>query len=574
MTTAHQGVSSASATSFVPASLDATQWSHLEPLYRALLIRPIRSAGDLERLLLDRSELDAAVAETEANLYIRMSCDTESAARRDAYLGFVQHVDPHLKRVGFEVDRAIVNSPFSKDLDQARYGVLLRGLRQEVHLFRPENVDLQTECTTLEQKFSQVSGAMTVQFDGREQTLPQMARYQELTDRSVRDAAWRAITDRRLQDADTIDDIFDRLIALRHTMALNAGFDNFRDFQHQRLHRFDYTPADCERFHAACEQVCVPLLRELNAERREALHLDPLRPWDLKVDVRGRGPLSPFNGSDELVDRTSRLFHEMGGGLGELFDSMRDGECLDLESRKGKQPGGYQYQRQASRKPFIFMNAAGLQRDLVTMVHEAGHAFHSLLSAHDPIVSYRNSPIEFAEVASMSMELLSFPHLGHFYGEEDAGRHRRELLEGLAMILPWIATIDAFQHWIYTNPTHTRADRAAYWVHLNRRFGADISWEGLDRALETSWQRQTHLFGSPFYYIEYGIAQLGALQLWLHSRRDRGAALANYCRALALGGSRPLPDLFAAAGLRFDFGPETMAQLIAEVRGELEAIPV
>ncbi|MEY4833849.1 MAG: hypothetical protein RL527_2062 [Planctomycetota bacterium] len=572
MTTPCSTAASAPST-FVPAGLDASSWPQLEPLYRALIERPLKCAGCLERLLLDRSDLDAMVAETEANLYIAMTCDTESEPRRKAFLDFVQDVDPHLKRIGFELDRRIVECPFTKDLDQQRYGVLLRGLRQEVKLFRPENVEIQTECTKLEQQYSQISGAMAVEFDGKKQTLPQMARYLEVTDRSVREASWRAVADRRLQDAEAIDGIYDRLVAQRHRMALNAGFDNYRDFQHQRMHRFDYTPADCERFHAACEQVCVPLMRQLNEERRTALKLDTLRPWDLKVDVLGRSALRPFETADELVDRCSRVFHDMGGGLGPLFDSMRSGECLDLESRQGKQPGGYQYQRQASRKPFIFMNAAGMQRDLVTMVHEAGHAFHSMLCSHDPLLAYRGSPIEFAEVASMSMELLTFPHLGHFYSEQDAGRHRRELLEGLATLLPWIATIDAFQHWAYTHPTHTRADRTAYWLHLNKRFGADVSWTGCERALETAWQRQGHLFQNPFYYIEYGIAQLGALQLWLQARRNAGTALDAYKRALSLGASRPLPELFESAGLRFDFGPETMASLIDEVRGELATIP-
>jgi oligoendopeptidase F len=257
-----------------------------------------------------------------------------------------------------------------------------------------------------------------------------------------------------------------------------------------------------------------------------------------------------------------------------MFDSMRTGSCLDLETRPGKAPGGYQYQRQQSRLPFIFMNAAGLQRDLTTMVHEAGHAFHSLLSKNDPILAYRGSPIEFAEVASMSMELLTFPQLDEFYNEEESARARRDQLEGLATLLPWVATIDAFQHWVYTNPGHTRAQRSAHWMELNSRFGGDVDWSGNEETLSSLWHRQLHLFGSPFYYVEYGIAQLGALQMWRQARRDPKAALANYKRALALGGSRPLPDLFASAGLTFDFGPETVRGLMEEVQTELASIPV
>ncbi|MBX3355708.1 MAG: M3 family oligoendopeptidase [Phycisphaeraceae bacterium] len=555
---------------FVPAGLDATHWESLEPLYRSLLERPLRCAGCLEQLILDRSELDAFASEAEANAYIRMTCFTDDAEAKARFLQFIEKVDPQLKKVGFELDRRIAESPFAKDLNQARYGVLLRALRQSVRLFRAENIPIETELTKLDQQYSEINGAMTVEFEGREQTMPQMARYLEVTDRSVREGSWRATAERRLRDADRISVIYDQMIKLRSQLARNAGFDNFRDYQHQRLHRFDYTPADCETFHTAVEQVWVPVLRRLNAERTRVLGLPALRPWDLKVDIHGRAPLRPFDGADDLVERTSKAFHRMDGELGRMFDSMRGGGCLDLDSRKGKAPGGYQYQRQYSRSPFIFMNAAGLQRDLETMVHEAGHAFHSILCKDDPILAYRGSPMEFAEVASMSMELLTFPVLDEFYSEGDANRARRGLLENLATMVPWIAQIDAFQHWVYMNPGHSHDERAAEWLRLNRRFGPTVDYSGLEEVERTAWQRQLHLFGVPFYYIEYGIAQLGALQLWLRSRRDPAAALAGYKRALALGGSQPLPKLFEAAGIRFEFGPAIMRELQDEVSRELE----
>jgi len=555
---------------FVPAGLDATRWESLQPIYRSLVERTLKCAGCLDHLILDRSELDAFASEAEANAYIRMTCHTDDAEAKKRFLQFVEQVDPQLKKVGFELDRKIAESPFAKDLDEARYGVLLRSLRQNVKLFRVENVPIETDLTKLDQQYSEINGAMTVDFDGREQTMPQMARYLEETDRTVREKSWRTTAERRLRDADRINEIYEKMIGLRHQLALNAGFENFRDFQHQRMHRFDYTPADCESFHRAVEEVWVPVLRRLNEERKTALGVPALRPWDLKVDIFGRAPLRPFSEADDLVERTSRAFKRMDGELGTMFDSMRGGGCLDLDSRKGKAPGGYQYQRQYSRTPFIFMNAAGLQRDLETMVHEAGHAFHSILCKGDPVLAYRGSPMEFAEVASMSMELLTFPVLDEFYSDADANRARRGLLENLATMLPWIAQIDAFQHWIYTHPNHTRQERAAQWLALTERFGPRVDYQGSEEVLRTGWQRQLHLFGVPFYYIEYGIAQLGALQLWLHSRRDAATALAGYKRALTLGGSQPLPKLFEAAGLRFDFGPEIMRELQTEVSRELD----
>ncbi|MGI9013932.1 MAG: M3 family oligoendopeptidase [Phycisphaerales bacterium] len=559
---------------FVPQNLDATKWDNLQPLYASLLARELKCPNCLETLLLDRSELDSAASEARANLYINMTCHTNDDAIKKAYLDFIENVEPHLKKVGFELDRKIVNSPHAAKLDTDTYGVLLRDLKADVEIFRDENVALMTEDTKLDQKYGEVCGEMTVDFQGEERTLPQMAKFFEANDRDVREAAWRGVWDRRAQDRDTMDDILDTQIALRHKIAVNAGFDNYRDYQFTAMHRFDYTPEHCEAFHKAAAEVCVPVLRSLHAERAEALGVDTLRPWDLLVDIHGREPLRPFEGGDDLVSKSSRLFHRMDPSLGEMFDSMRGGDCLDLESRKGKAPGGYQYQRDRSRTPFIFMNAAGLQRDLETMVHEAGHAFHSLLSRDLPLLHYRHSPIEFAEVASMSMELTSHPFLDEFYSQEDAQRARRRHLEAMAQILPWIATIDAFQHWMYLHPDHSRDERTAYWNTLLERFGGGEDWTGLERFRDMAWQRQGHLFGVPFYYIEYGIAQLGALQLWLQYRNDPGSAIQNYKNALALGGSRPLPELFAAAELKFDFGPAIMSRLMNEVKGELATLPL
>ncbi len=568
-------MTNATVTDFVPAELDASKWENLEPLYRALLERELKCGGCLEQLLLDRSELDAAVREAHANLYIEMTCHTDDETRKNAYLAFVENVEPELKKISFEIDRRIVSSPHRKSLDPERYGVLLRDLTADVELFREENVPLQTEDTKLGQQYSETCGAMTVTFRGEEKTLPMMGRHLEETDRATREEAWRLVAERRAQDREKLSDIFDGMLDVRAKIAANAGFENYRDYMFRAKHRFDYTPADCEAFHEAAEKVCVPIARRLNRERQEALGVDPLRPWDLAVDIRGRDPLRPFEHAEEMVEKTSLVFHRMDSSLGAMFDTMRDGESLDLESRKGKAPGGYQQNRDRSRKPFIFMNATGMQSDLETMIHEAGHAFHSILAKNDPLVDYRHAPIEFCEVASMSMELMAQPYLGEFYDDEaDLARAKRTHLEALSRLLPWIATIDAFQHWLYTHPGHTREERTARWLDLDRRFGAAVSWEGLEQYRAILWQRQLHLFEVPFYYIEYGIAQLGALQLWLQSREDEKSAIANYMKAMELGGSRPLPELFAAAGLTFDFGPATVSRLMDAVAEELESLPL
>jgi oligoendopeptidase F len=558
-------------TSFVPAEIDATTWDTLEPYYTKLLERKLKCSGCLEQLILDRSELDASAEEAYSNLYIAMTCNTEDKAIKSAFLAFVEQVEPELKKARFALDKKIVSCEHVQQLDQERFGVLLRNWGADVAIFRDENVPLQTEDTKLGTEYAECCGAMMVEFDGEQRTMPQMGVYQLEQDRERREASWRAVAERRLEDRDKIDDLFDNMVKVRHQVALNAGFENFMEYMFAQKHRFDYTPDDCTAFHDAIEQTCMPIVRKLEEERKSALGIDHLMPWDSAVDVHGHAPLKPFDTADELIEKSSTLFHAMDEGLGEMFDSMRDGGySLDLDSRKGKAPGGYQASRDRQRIPFIFMNAAGLPRDLDTMIHEAGHAFHSMLCKDEDLVWYRASPIEFAEVASMSMESMAYPFLGEFYNEEETTRAIRKHLEGIVATLPWVATIDAFQHWIYTHPEHTRVERTAQWLTLTDRFGGGVCWDGLTSEREAIWHRQLHPFEVPFYYVEYGIAQLGALQMWMKYRNDPQKALEAYKNGLSLGGSRPLPELFNAAGLTFDFTAEMVASLMETVQEELD----
>ncbi len=580
----------AALTDFVPADIDASRWPNVEPLFEELATRQVSSREEFERWLLDRSELEAACSEAGARLYIDMTCNTEDEALEQKYLAFVREVEPKLKPAGFRLDRRQVELEDTFGLDPERYLVLGRDTRSEVELFRDENVPIQTELSELAQKQQKLTGAMTVEFDGREQTLPQMARYQESTDRAVREGAWRAVAERRLRDRDAIDEIYDRMVEKRTRLARNAGFENYVGYAFKAKKRFDYTPAHCAAFHDAVEREVMPFAARLDERRRALLGVDELRPWDVAVDPKGRPPLRPFENGVDLVSKTRRVFDRLDpspGGLGEMFAGMGDGSndkgiaagaLLDLDSRRGKAPGGYQYMQDRSRRPFIFMNAAGLHRDVETMVHEAGHAFHSMLCVDEPLLHYRHAPIEFAEVASMSMELLTMPYWDAYYPDaEDLARARRRQLEGSVVLLAWIATIDAFQHWVYSNPGHTREERTAEWLRLGERFGDAghrVSWEGLEPYRRTVWQRQGHLFGAPFYYIEYGIAQLGALGLWLKSLEEgEQAAVAAYKRAMSLGGSKPLPELFAAAGLEFDFGAGTVGRIVRAVEAELDKLP-
>ena len=559
---------------FVPADVDWSVWDAIMPLYDALETRApeCKSAADLERWLLDWSELNAALDQDASRRYIAMTCHTENAEAEKAYLHFVEEIQPRIKPREFKLAQLFIAHPLRKQLPSPRYQVFDRDTNLQVELFRPENIPLETEDAKLSQQYQKLNGSLTVQFRGEEKTLVQMARYLEEPDRALRQEAWELTANRRLQEREKVEAIFDQLVDLRQQIARNAGFKNYLEYAFRARGRFDYTPADCERFHDAIEQEIMPVLRELQGGRRSQLGLSALRPWDLAVDPFNRPPLRPFEQVEKMVASTQSIFNQLDKSLAGGFQQMRDLRLLDLANRKGKAPGGYQSTLSEARLPFIFMNAVGVQRDVETILHEAGHAFHALATRDEDLYAYRSAPIEFCEVASMSMELLGNEFIENFYAAPEARRARRDHLEGIVKVFPWVATVDAFQHWIYSHPGHTRAERRKAWEDLMTRFGGDVDWAGHEEVRGHLWHRQQHIFTSPFYYVEYGIAQLGALQVWANSKKNKSAALDQYKQALALGGSRPLPELFAAAGCRFDFSRATMQPLVGLLRGELAGL--
>jgi oligoendopeptidase F len=556
---------------FVPANIVLGDWAQIAPLFDALEKRlgDVKEPKQLEEWLLDWGELTAALEEEGAKRYIAMSCHTDNADAEKAYLEFIEKIEPELKPRNFKLDQAYLAHPARTKLSPNRYSVFDRSTKQHVELFREENVPLETDEARLGQQYQKLSGSLTVNFRGEEKTLVQMGRYLEEPDRPLREEAWKLVSQRRLQERDKFEDIFDQMLALREKIAKNAGFSNYRDFAFKARGRFDYGPDDCLKFHDAIEKHVVPLLNRLTEERKQKLGLDKLRPWDLAVDPTSQPPLRPFEKVETMVERTQNIFDKLDSGLASGFRKMDDLKLLDLANRKGKAPGGYQSTLSEARLPFIFMNAVGVQRDVETILHEAGHAFHALATRNEDFFAYRSAPIEFCEVASMSMELLGNEYIETFYNADDAKRARREHLEGIIEVFPWIATVDAFQHWIYTHPGHTRDERKAAWLTLMDRFGAKVDWSGFEEARGYMWHRQLHIFLYPFYYIEYGIAQLGALQVWANSKKDKAKALRDYQSALALGGSRPLPELFTAAGCRFDFSAKTVEPLATLVQTEL-----
>jgi len=558
---------------FLPDKLKVNGWEALEPYFNQLLQRKIESKADLENWLKDRSELEAFISEDLAWRYVRMTCDTNNKELEQAYVFFVTAIEPKISPLNDLLNKKLVQSPFLDALDHDKYFIYLRGIKKEIEIFREANVPLMAEIATKSQKYGSIMGSLTVNIDGKELTLQQASNYLKSTDRAKREEAFTKINDKRLQHADELDGLFNRLLKLRHQVAVNAGFDNYRDYMFAAMGRFDYTPADCFAFHDAIKTEVVPLVKAFNEKRKVELGYE-LRPWDLEVDTQNRPALEPFTRGADLLDKTIGCFKKVDEYFAWCIETMDNMERLDLESRIGKAPGGYNYPMAETNVPFIFMNAASSTRDVETMVHEGGHAVHSFLSKDLELAAFKNCPSEVAELASMSMELLSYEGQDVFYKEpSDLKRAKEEHLEGIIKILPWIATIDKFQHWIYTNPQHTTTERRKYWMELSKEFGTGmVNWIELEHIQACTWQKQLHLFEVPFYYIEYGMAQLGALAVWRNTQQNKANAIAQYKQALSLGYTKPIGEIYKAAGIEFNFGAIYIRELMAFVKSELNKL--
>lgn len=557
---------------FLPEEFQVSTWEQLKPYFDQLQERTIDSRAALEGWLRDRSELESVLSEDLGWRYIRMTCYTESEEHRKAYQDFIENIQPQMAPVADRLNKKMAASSFLNELsDQPGYAILIRNVKKDIELFREENVPLFTEINTETQKYAQLSGAMTIEWKGQELTLQQASVLLQETDRAVREEVYQKVAARRLRDKDELDSLYSRLIRLRHRVALNAGFANFRDYMFKAYGRFDYTPQDCFAFHDSVASEVVPVLEELAENRKHELGVEALRPWDKAVDVRGRAPLKAFAGGADLTAKSIECFSRLDQFLGECLTIMKEMGHLDLESRKGKAPGGYNYPLPEIGVPFIFMNATSTLRDMTTLMHEGGHAVHNFVTKDLPLADFKNPPMEVAELASMSMELISMDHWNIFFpNPDDLARARTDQMEDIIETLPWVATIDKFQHWIYENPDHTTEQRRQQWNIVFQQFADTVTdWRGWEQARDYLWQKQLHLYEVPFYYIEYGMAQLGAIAIWRNYRQQGKAGLESYLRALKLGNMGTIPEIYRAAGIRFDFSRAYIRELMQFVRGEL-----
>jgi oligoendopeptidase F len=559
---------------FLPEELKIDSWSAIEPFYTNLLDRPVSDKAALKKWLHDWSELEAVVSEDYAWRYVKMTCNTFDKSLLEDYTFFVENIEPKIAPLSNKLQKKLIACPFLDELEKNTYFVFVRGIKKSLELFREENIPLNTEINNESQKYGAISSAQTIEYNGEQITLQKAASLLKSTDRALRESIYRKTQDRKGQDETALNELYTRLITLRNKVALNAGFKNYRDYKFEELGRFDYTPQDCYNFHDAIAEVIVPINRRLEQERKDKLGYESYKPWDTEFDISGREPLKPFKKGDELTEKTIACFKTIDPFFAECISTMRELKHLDLESRVGKAPGGYNYPLYESGVPFIFMNAVGTLKDVVTMVHEGGHAVHSFLCNPLELTDFKGTPSEVAELASMSMELISMEHWEPFFpNAEELRIAKTEQLEKILKTLPWIACIDKFQHWVYQHPNHSVEERYTEWMKIIKEFGTGmVDYTGFENAQKRSWQGQLHLYEVPFYYIEYGMAQLGAIAVWRNYKQDPAKALQQYKAALKLGYTKPIPDIYKAAGIQFDFSVAYIRELMNFVNAEYEKL--
>lgn len=550
-------------------------WSQIEPYYQELDARRL-NAETLDQWMLDWSDLSSLLYESEQRLMVATTVDTSDSEAEASYHAYLDNIFTPSKAA----EQRLKNKLIGSGLAPRDFSVPLRNMRAEVELFRSENLPLLSEQLKLVVEYDKILGAQTVQWEGQEVTLLQLDQVLEDPDRAQRERAWRLKMNRWFADREAINELWIRFMDGRRQLAINADCPDFRAYRWKQMLRFDYSPADCEAFHQAIETEVLPAAERLIERRRKRLGLTSVRPWDMLADVSTRKPLRPFQTATELDEKTAQIFARVDPQLGEYYDVMRREGYLDLDNRKNKAPGGYCTEYPVVRRPFIFANAVGIQRDVETLVHEGGHAFHVFETKHLPYFYQLEPPMEFAEVASMAMEFLVAPYYDSpqsFYTPAEAARARIDHLEQSLLFWPYMAVVDAFQHWVYTHYEAALDPQNcdSKWAELRGRFMSFVDWSGLNDELATGWHRKGHIHQDPFYYIEYGLAQMGAVQVWRNSLSDPRKAVDDYRRALSLGGTRSLPELYSAVGARFAFDPATLGAAVGLMERtiyELEAM--
>jgi oligoendopeptidase F len=558
---------------FVPEKISWKSFSDLEKLYKSLLAREINSGKSLEKLIADLNEMKIVLFEKRTRAYINMTSHTNNKKTQEAYIHFITKIEPKAKEYTFEIHKKILENNEKYPLTSSKYNIYIRHLKNHQKLFRKENVILEKQEERHANEYSKIMGNMMFSFRGKKYTSMQMYKFLEEQEKNIRKEAYNVLWKERKKEVSKIYSIFRKQIKIRNRIAKNANFKNYRDYKFEEMERFYYTPEDCFSFHKNIKKNIIPLANRIMERRKKALDIKNIKPWDIYIDIYGKNPLQPFSDSKELLSKTIEVFKRVHPELGKKVSLMRKKRMLDLESREGKAPGGYMSDLPETKLPFIFMNSAGIHEDVLILIHESGHAFHYFGYTEQPLIEYHAPPHEISEVASMGMELITMDSWNTFYDKkEDILRAKIRQLESIILLFPWISIIDIFQHWIYTQEDLNKHSVIKKWKELTDSFRSYIDYRGSNFSYSYAWIGQLHLFEVPFYYIEYAFAQLGALQLWVNYRKNPQRTIDQYMKGLSAGGSKPLPELYEAIGIKFDFSEKMLKKLINEVNRELESL--
>jgi len=543
---------------------------NIEELMKELLETNILDVKGLEKFILKYSELSIIINEEEAWKYINMTRFANKKKYSEDFNDYYANVFSKYEAESFKLNKKIYENKYLGELPEERYRNYKLILSNEIEMFEEKNIPLQIKEIELSAKYGELNSKMTVEFMDETYTLAQMKKFLKDSDRKIREDAWKAINKRLEEDHTILENLFDELKEVRVEMAKNKGYQNYRDYMHDLKGRFSYTPEDLYKFHDAVEKIVVPFLKELHQKKKEKLTLDTLKPWDMDVDPDGV-ILTPFKDMKEFMEKSLNTLGRVKKDYEGKLKFMEKSGFLDLENRQGKAPGGYNYPLHETGAPFIFMNAVGLHDDMVTLMHESGHAMHSFATSYEPLISYKDTPSEVAELASMSMELMSMEAWDEFYKDEkELKKAKLDQLYRTMELLPWVMTVDSFQHWIYLNPSHTSIERDEKFGEIMDRFNTGVDWKGLSKEKQMRWLMQLHIFEVPFYYIEYAISQLGALGIYKNYKENRETGLTKYNEFLKLGYSKPIDEIYETAGIKFDFSEGNLKELVDFIKLELE----
>ncbi|OQY10184.1 MAG: oligoendopeptidase F [Fusobacteriia bacterium 4572_132] len=548
------------------------QWKSLEIELKKIEDKEIKNVKLLEEIIRKNTEIGNIISETMAKKYIAMTCNANNPKYAEDFNKFYAEIISKVELYSFKIKKKIIENKYFNELDLEKYSHLKKILKNEIELFREENIPLFVKEQELSNKYGEYFSKLTVEFEGKKQTLTQMAKYNKNPNRELREKAWRLVFEKLEESKNEFEELFDELKKIRILIAKNAGFDNYRDYIHKAKGRFSYTVEDIFEFHNSVKETVLPILKDIHENRAKKLKLEKLRPWDMLIDLDGK-ILKPFETSEELINKSINVLNQVDEDFGEKLKLMQNTKLLDLENREGKAPGGYNYPLSETGAAFIFMNSIGLHSDVTTLLHESGHAMHSFATANIEIGEYAEMPSEIAELASMSMELITLDYLNEYYKDiEDVKKAKKEQLERTLDILPWVMIVDKFQQWIYTNPNHISDERDAYFNSLMEEFGTGTDWNDLEKYRKIAWLKQLHIFEVPFYYIEYSISQLGAIAIYKNYKENKEKTIENYKEFLKLGYSKDMKTVYETAGIKFDFSKQYIEELVEFIKGELDKL--